>query len=241
MPEVDDVILAAAFAVSVRGVRLASSGPLDVVTAGPLLTKGASDKLRARVCKSESGSVLSVHSFDRIAVSSSMRFRPPTEPNEDSLCVMSCEMEESGLLKLSLVSSLASSAPSLSKAEAMMGGMESSVAIVEARLLPPKGLPKSSNRGLGSAMIGVVSLRSSTGADDGCELSYCEVDGRISGLGPMLPAPNRRIRLMGLGLLFGGGGIFHGLKLVRPSKFSAEVILSPVKEVSLKMDSASDV
>ena len=115
------------------------------------------------------------------------------------------------------------------------------MAIVEARLLPANGLPSSSNLGLGNAMAGVVSLRSSAGADEGCELSYCEVDGKISGLGPMLPAPNRRIRRIGLDLLFGGGGMFHGLKLARPSKFSAEVMLSPVKEASLKTDSASDV
>jgi hypothetical protein len=63
----------------------------------------------------------------------------------------------------------------------------------------------------------------------------------MSGFGPTLPAPNRRILRIGLVLELLGNGICHGLKLGRPSKFSIEVILSPVIEASLKTDSASDV
>jgi hypothetical protein len=84
--------------------------------------------------------------------------------------------------------------------EAMMFVPASSVAIVDALLLPLKGLPKPSNLDSGNENTGVVSLRSSGGADDGGKVSHWDVEGRISGFGPRLPAPNRRILRIGFDL-----------------------------------------
>jgi hypothetical protein len=70
-----------------------------------------------------------------------MRFRPCAEPYDERRCAISWELEDTGVLKLIRVSSLQSWPSSKAIGEAMMFAIDSSVAIVDALLLPLNGLP----------------------------------------------------------------------------------------------------